>query len=248
MKKSILQYVPSVLVAIGFLLIWQLLVGLGGVSPRILPSPENIFFALINHWQIILDHSVQTVTEAGIGLIISIILGWIIAILIDSSSIAKKTLYPLLVTSQTIPMIALAPLLLLWLGFDIWPKVIVVTLYCFFPIVIALADGFAHINEDFLKLVKSMGASKVQIYQLIKIPGAMSHFFSGLKIAATYAVAGAIVGEYVGAEKGLGIFMQQAANSYAISLVFAGIFVTAVLSLVLVGIVLILEKYIVFWK
>lgn len=242
MKKKIASYVPATLVFILLIFLWQEIVGFLHINARILPSPLAIFTSIISHWEIIVNHSVQTLLEAVIGLVIAIILGWIIALGIDSSNALKKMIYPLLVVSQTIPMIALAPLLLLWFGFDILPKVIVVVLYCFFPIVISIADGFFHTNEDFLRLFQSMGATKWQQYLLLKIPSSMPYFFSGLKIAATYAVAGAIVGEYVGAEKGLGIFMQLAANSYNVALVFAGIAVTAMLSLLLVLIVLMAEK------
>ncbi len=151
------------------------------------------------------------------------------------------------ITSQTIPIIALAPLLLIWFGFDIGPKIIVVTLYCFFPIAVACADGLAGAEPEMLNLLKSMNASRWQILWLVRLPQAMPAFFSGLRIAATYSVTGAIVGEFVGAYQGLGIYMQREANSFGTVQVFAAILVTAALSLLLFGLVSLIERIALPW-
>jgi ABC-type nitrate/sulfonate/bicarbonate transport system permease component len=171
----------------------------------------------------------------------------VLAVMLETSLWMRRAIYPLLVVSQTIPIIALAPLLLIWFGFGLEPKVIVVTLYCFFPIAVACADGLAGAEPALLKLLRSMHASRWQILWLVRLPGAMPSFFSGLRIAATYSVTGAIFGEYVGAYRGLGIYMQTAANSFAIVLVFAAILVTAVLSLLLFGLVSLIERLALPW-
>jgi len=144
-------------------------------------------------------------------------------------------------------MIALAPLLLIWFGFTLLPKVIVVTLYCFFPIAVAFADGMEKVNPQLIKLLQSMGASRIKILWLAEIPGALPSFFSGLRIAAAYSVTGAIVGEYVGGYQGLGVFMQNAAHSYAVALVFVVIIVTSLLSILLFGLVSVLEYFLIPW-
>jgi ABC-type nitrate/sulfonate/bicarbonate transport system permease component len=159
----------------------------------------------------------------------------------------RRAVYPLLITSQTIPIIALAPLLLIWIGYDIRPKLIVVTLYCFFPIAVATVDGLASAEPELIKLLHSMKATRWQILHLVRLPGAMPAFFSGLRIAAAYSVIGAIFGEYVGAEKGLGIYMQKAANSFATINVFAAILVTTILSLLLFGLVSLIERIALPW-
>jgi ABC-type nitrate/sulfonate/bicarbonate transport system permease component len=159
----------------------------------------------------------------------------------------RRAIYPLLITSQTIPIIALAPLLLIWFGYNIGPKVLVVALYCFFPIAVACADGLAAAEPELIKLLRSMRATRWQILWLVRLPGAMPSFFSGLRIAATYSVTGAIFGEYVGAEKGLGIYMKLEANSFATIQVFAAILVTAVLSLLLFGLVSLIERIALPW-
>jgi len=219
----------------------------GRISPAVLPTPTGIVQALIDNWNVIYDNTIQTLLETVLGMGVAILLGLLLAIMLDISSWLRRAIYPLLVTSQTIPIIALAPLLLIWIGYDIRPKLIVVALYCFFPIAIACADGLASAEPELLNLLRSMRASRWQILWLVRLPGAMPAFFSGLRIAATYSVIGAIFGEYVGAEKGLGIYMQRAANSFATVQVFAAILVTAVLSLLLFGLVSVIERIALPW-
>jgi len=203
--------------------------------------------ALIDNRGIIYDNTVQTLLETVLGMVAATLLGLLLAVMLDISQWLRRAIYPLLVTSQTIPIIALAPLLLIWLGYDIRPKLIVVTLYCFFPIAVACADGLAGAEPELIKLLRSMRASRWQILRLVRLPGAMPAFFSGLRIAATYSVTGAIVGEFVGAEKGLGIYMQREANSFATVQVFAAILVTAALSLLLFGLVSLIERIALPW-
>lgn len=221
---------------------------MGLVSFHLLPKPSDVIAALFNNWDVILPHVIQTMLETLVGLFLAIIFGYLTAVLLDISPWVRKTLYPLIITSQTIPMIALAPLLLLWFGFGLTPKVIIVVLSCFFPITVATIDGFAQIDKDFTKLMKSMDSSYWQMLWYIKLPGSLPQFFSGLKIAATYSVTAAIVGEYVGGYQGLGIYIQEVAHSHVISLVFAAITVTVLLSLVLFFLVVSIERLVIPWK
>ena len=245
--RRLAGYGPAFVLAISLLALWQLSVDIGHVSPQILPAPTAIIQALVNNWGVIYDNTVQTLLETVLGMGAAILLGLLLAILLDTSSWLRRAIYPLLITSQVIPIITLALLLLIWIGYDIRPKIIVVTLYCFFPIAVACADGLASAEPDMINLLRSMRASRWQILWLVRLPGAMPAFFSGLRIAATYSVTGAIFGEYVGGSKGLGIYMQDAANSFATVLVFAGILVTAVLSLMLFGLVSVIERLALPW-
>lgn len=245
--RRLAGYGPAFVLAITLLALWELYVRATGVSPLILPAPTAIIQALVNNRGVIYDNTVQTLLETVLGMGAAILLGLLLAILLNLSSWMRRAIYPLLVTSQTIPIITLAPLLLIWIGYDIRPKIIVVTLYCFFPIAIACADGLAAAEPDLLNLLRSMRASPWQTLWLVRLPGAMPAFFSGLRIAATYSVTGAIFGEYVGGEKGLGIYMQRATNSLVIVQVFAAILVTAVLSLVLFGLVSFIERLALPW-
>lgn len=240
-------YGPAFVLAVTLLVFWELSVRVGQVSPRVLPAPIAIVQALISNWSIIYDNAIQTLLETVLGMVVATLLGLLLAILLDTSSWMRRAIYPLLITSQTIPIIALAPLLLIWFGYDIGPKVLVVALYCFFPIAVACADGLAGAEPELIKLLRSMRATRWQILWLVRLPGAMPSFFSGLRIAATYSVTGAIFGEYVGAEKGLGIYMKLEANSFATIQVFAAILVTAVLSLLLFGLVSLIERIALPW-
>ncbi|GAC1305514.1 MAG: ABC transporter permease [Ktedonobacteraceae bacterium] len=238
---------PAFVLSVTLLVFWELYVRAGLISPRVLPTPTAIVQALIDNWDIISGHAIQTLLETVLGMAAATLLGLLLAILLDTSQWMRRAIYPILVTSQTIPIIALAPLLLIWFGFDIGPKIIVVTLYCFFPIAVACADGLAGAEPDMLNLLRSMNASRRQILWLVRLPQAMPAFFSGLRIAATYSVTGAIVGEFVGAYQGLGIYMQREANSFGTVQVFAAILVTAALSLLLFGLVSLIERIALPW-
>ncbi len=245
--QRLASYGPAFVLTVVLLALWELYVRSGQISTFILPTPTAVLLALIENWDVIYPHTVQTMMETVLGLLISTILGLMLAIILDLSTWARRAIYPLLVTSQTIPMIALAPLLLIWFGYDLGPKVIIVTLYCFFPIAVACADGLLSSDPDLMRLLLSMRASRWQMLWLVRLPGAMPAFFSGLRIAATYSVTGAIVGEYVGAYQGLGIYMQTSANAHAVVLVFAAILVTALLSLLLFGLVSLIERIALPW-
>ena len=239
------KYQSSFILIIILLLFWEIYVRAEFINMRILPPPSHIFEALYSHWNSLFPHVFQTLLEAMMGFLIAVILGFALAVLLDISPKINKTIYPLLIISQTVPIIALAPLLLLWFGFGILPKIIIVVLYCFFPIAIAGADGLSQTKKQFMKLLISMDASYFQGLFVVRLPSSLPSFFSGLKIAATYSVAGAIVGEFVGAYQGLGVYMQQAANSYSIDLVFASIFLTIILSFLILFGVTIVEKRII---
>jgi NitT/TauT family transport system permease protein len=245
--RRLAGYGPAIVLTIALLALWELYVTAGHVSVQVLPSPIAIVQALFANWNVIYDNTLPTLLETVLGLTIAAILGLLLAVALDSSSWVRRAVYPMLITSQTIPIIALAPLLLIWIGYDIRPKLIIVTLYCFFPIAVATVDGMASAQPELLKLLYSMRATRWQILRLVRLPGAMPAFFSGLRIAAAYSVVGAIFGEYVGAEKGLGIYMQKAANSFATIDVFAAILVTTILSLLLFGLVSLIERIALPW-
>jgi ABC-type nitrate/sulfonate/bicarbonate transport system permease component len=238
---------PAFVLAVVLIACWELYVRAAQVSVRILPAPSAIVQALFNNWNVISVNTIQTLLETVIGMVLATLFGLLMAILLDISPLTRRAIYPLLIISQTIPIVALAPLLLIWMGFGLEPKVIVVILYCFFPIAVACADGLSSAEPEMLNLLRSMRATRWQTLWLVRLPGAMPAFFSGLRIAVTYSMTGAIVGEFVGAYQGLGIFMVTSANSGAIDLVFAAILVTALLSLLLFGLVSLMERIALPW-
>lgn len=244
MKRAL----PPIFLIAAFLLAWEIYCKASGISITILPPPSAIFQAIIAHSGILWTHTLQTLEEALVGLLFAIILGATTASVLFQFPRVRAAVYPLLVLSQTIPIIALAPLLLIWFGFDLLPKVIIVVLYCFFPITVALSDALKQTDENLIDLLKSMRASASQTLLFVRMPAALPAFFSGLRIAVTYSIAGAIVGEFVGAYQGLGVYMQTSANSHAIVLVFAALFVTVALTLALLALISFAERRFTPWK
>ena len=183
-----------------------------------------------------------TLQETLYGLLIGIAIAFVIASLMDRFTIINKALYPVLVVTQTIPTIAIAPLLVLWMGFGMAPKITLVVITTFFPIAIELLNGFQSVDEDAINLMRSMGARRLQIFRIIKLPNATASFFSGLRISAAYAVVGAVVSEWLGGFEGLGVYMTRVKKAYAFDKMFAVIVFISAISLVLMGIVVLLEK------
>lgn len=241
------DYGLAVVLVVALIALWELAVRADLALPRVLPSPGMIVQAFVLNAGVIYENTLPTLLETVLGLCVATALGVLLAVLLDLSSWSRRAIYPLLIISQTIPIVALAPLLLIWGGIGVGPKVVVVTLYCFFPITVATADGLESAEADLLMLLRSMGASRWQILWLVRLPGSMPSFYSGLRIAATYSVTGAIVGEFVGAYQGLGIYMETSTNSHAIPVVFATIAVTAVLSLALFALVNLMERLTLPW-
>ncbi|MCY6485681.1 ABC transporter permease [Clostridium aestuarii] len=250
MKKriNIKNKVIPILFQIILLFIWQLVVDRGVIERYILPSPIDVISALIDILPNIKVHIYITLKEAMLGFIISIILAVILALLMDNVKIIRRSIYPILVISQTIPIIVLAPLFAMWFGFGMQPKIIIVVLVCFFPIVISLMDGLNSVDKDMINLLKSMGANKLQIFKIVKFPASIVNFFSGLRIAATYSIMGAVIGEWVGADKGLGFYMIRVKHSFAIDKVFAVVLIIIALSMVLFGILYLIQYILMPWN
>ena len=182
-----------------------------------------------------------------VGFAVSLARGWTIAIAVDFSPCLRRARTPLLVASQTLPIIAIAPLLIIWFGFGLFPKVVVIALVMFFPITVGLVEGFAATDRQATNLLRSMGASRWQQFRYVRLPGALPRFFTALRIGITYAVTGAIFAEYVGATAGLGIFMSLQKNSFRTDLVLAAVLVTALLSVALFLLTYAAERVVVPW-
>ena len=206
-----------------FLGLWQLLVALLDIPEYLLPLPSSVITELYARMNILYSHAFVTFYEVILGFLLSVGLGVPCAILIVWSKTLEKSLMPLLVFSQTIPKIAIAPLFIIWLGFGVLPKVVMSFLISFFPILIATAAGLNSVETDMLDLIKSMAAKKWQIFVKIRIPSALPYFFSGAKISTVFAIVGAIVGEFVGADKGLGYVILVGNSNLDSKLIFAAV-------------------------
>lgn len=212
------------------------------VPAYMLPSPIDVVKAFADNFSIMMKQAAVTLQETLYGLLIGIAIAFVIAGLMDRFTIINKALYPVLVVTQTIPTIAIAPLLVLWMGFGMAPKITLVVITTFFPIAIGLLNGFQSVDEDAINLMRSMGARRLQIFRIIKLPNATASFFSGLRISAAYAVVGAVVSEWLGGFEGLGVYMTRVKKAYAFDKMFAVIVFISAISLVLMGIVVLLEK------
>ncbi|MGI6605217.1 MAG: ABC transporter permease [bacterium] len=193
-------------------------------------------------------HAYVTLFEALLGFLVSVALAFVLAVAMDSLPLLGRALYPLLVTTQTIPIISVAPLFLIWFGYGLLPKVLVVVLVCFFPVAVSLLQGLTAVDPDLIDLLRSMGASKVMVLRLIKLPAALPSLFSGLKIAATYSIMGAVIGEWLGAQAGLGYYMTLAQRSFLTARVFATILIITVLSLGVFKVIEVLEGLLIPWR
>ena len=237
---------PLVLVGI-LLAVWELYARASGVSPFVLPAPTDVLGALWNARADAIRHTIPTAIETAAGFTLSILGATMVAIALDRVAWARQAVEPLLVGSQTIPIVAIAPLIVVWFGFGLLPKVLVVVLVTFFPITIALLDGFASTPAQATDLMRSFGASPGQTFRKVRWPSGLPAFFTGLRISATYAVVAAVIGEYVGATDGLGIWMQLSQRLFRTDLVFAAIVVTAILSVALYAVIVAAERAVIPW-
>ncbi len=239
---------PAIVAFVSILLIWQLVCVCELVPAYMLPSPVNVIKALIEDADLIVKHLTVTLKEAFLGLFIGIILAFAVATLMDNCKILYRAFYPILIITQTVPTVAIAPLLVLWMGFGMAPKVTLVVLTTFFPITVGLLDGYKNADKDQINMLKSMGAGRVKIFKYIKFPGALSHFFAGLKISVSYAVVGALIAEWLGGFEGLGVYMTRVKKAYAFDRMFAVIFVIVIISLLLMKLVEIIRKWVLPWE
>lgn len=233
---------------LALLLIWESGVRLANTPHWILPPPSTVGIALVKILPLIKVHAGYTVLEALLGFIISILLAILLALLFSLSPLVKRLFYPLLIVSQTIPLIILAILFTIWFGWGLLPKVLVVILVCFFPVSLSLINGINSVDLDQINLFRSMGASPMTVFRLVELPLALPSLFAGLRISATYSIMAAVIAEWIGAQHGLGYFMTLQQKSFAIDRVLAAATVICLLSLLLVKLVDGAEYWLVPWN
>ncbi|PKM87402.1 MAG: ABC transporter permease [Firmicutes bacterium HGW-Firmicutes-12] len=231
------KFMPSLIFFSFLLLLWEYIVKAFQIDKFILPPPSAIFEALINSSLLLLEHSKYTALEAFIGFSLAVFAGMVLAMIISLITAVKKTLYPLVIVSQTVPIMAVAPLLIIWFGYGLLPKVMVVALVCFFPITVSLVEGLEKVDADVIRLLQAMGANKFQVFIKVQLPAALPSLFSGLKISATYSIMAAVIAEWLGASRGLGIYLTRSMHSFQTEQVFAVIIVISGLSLAFVALV-----------
>ena len=242
------KVVAPVCAVVALLAVWQGVCSLGLVPNFMLPSPVQVVTALVADFPLLLSHMWTTLSEAALGLAIGVAVGFVFAVLMDKFETFYLAFDPLLTVSQTIPTVAIAPLLVLWFGYGLMPKVLLVVLTTFFPVTVALASGFRSVDPDQVDLLRTMNATEWQIFRYAKLPAAMEQFFSGLRISATYAIVGAVISEWLGGFTGLGVYMTRVRKSFAYDRMFAVIIITSALSLALMKGVDVLERICMPWK
>lgn len=227
--------------------IWELYVDASGIRPTVLPPPSRVFREGWEFRDLLWTNTKPTLQETAIGFSVSIAVATAFAVLIDFSLTIRRVLYPILVATQTIPLVVLAPLMILWFGFGLTPKIILVALITFFPITVGWVDGFASAEREATDLLRSMGANRRQIFLKVRLPGALPRFFSGLRIAIVYSVIGAVFAEYAGARDGLGIFILKQQNAFRTDLVLAAVMVVTAISILLFLLSYAAERLVIPW-
>lgn len=248
MKKACKANLPALIFLLVLVMIWQ--AGAMGMNASyILPTPLEILQRL---WELreplFTVHLPATMTVTAIGLAISLVLGLALAVAMDASDMVRRMLYPVVVVSQTIPTTAIAPLFVLWFGYGIWSKVLVTVLITFFPITITVYDGLRSAKTEMAELLQTYGATRREIFWKIKAPCALPYFFSAIKMAVPMSIIGAAIGEWLGAQSGLGYFSRRMMSQLDGAGVFAPIVLLSATAMIAVGIVALLERKFVRWR
>ncbi|MFB5762306.1 ABC transporter permease [Paenibacillus medicaginis] len=239
---------PPVVAVLFFLAVWQAAAVFLHIEPWMLPSPADIAAEAAAQSALLADHTWATVRLTLSGFAIGTVVGLLLAVLLHLIPFLKRALYPLLILSQNIPTIALGPLLMIWFGFGLLPKLMVITLVCFFPVVVAALDGLAQTDRLMMNYMQMSGASRMGIFRKLELPHALPSLFSGMKIAATYSVMGAIVAEWLGASEGIGYYMLLQKSAYRTDRVFAAIAIIVALSLIMFLLIALMERLLIRWR
>jgi NitT/TauT family transport system permease protein len=232
---------------IGLVVLWEVLVQRLQIPGWLLPAPSAIAQAMLEWRSELVVHTAVTLYETLVGFALSIAISIPLAVAIVYSPLLQNTIYPLLLAMQSTPKVAIAPLLALWIGFGAAPKIIVVFLVCFFPIIVATASGLTAVPASLMDLIRSLSASQIQTFIKIRFPTAMPHIFVGLKIAITFAVIGAVIGEFVGSENGLGYLILVSTSQSRTPLAFGALVLLTIISIVLYYGVALVERIVVPW-
>jgi ABC-type nitrate/sulfonate/bicarbonate transport system permease component len=244
------RLLPPLGLLVAFFAGWQILVTAAGIAPAVLPGPRRIVVSTFADRANLWPDITTTTEEAVLGLLVAVAVAVVVAVAIDSSRAVRGSLYPLVVASQTVPIIALAPLVLIWFGFGLYPKVWLVALFSFFPIAVGLVQGLGAADKEAVDLLRTLRATRWQLLTRVRLPGALPQFFTGLKIAVTYSFTSAIVAEFVGAQTGLGFYMTEASRDAPIrtDLELGATLVTAILTIALFAVVGGLQRLAMPWR
>jgi NitT/TauT family transport system permease protein len=245
--RGLSAILPPLALMIATLVIWEIAIRLFKVPAFVLPAPSAIVASLIESRAALMVAAKATALEVLFGFILAAVTGIAVALVIVRFERFGRALYPLVVLFQTVPKVALAPIFILWFGYDLAPKILLIVVIAFFPVAIDMLAGLQSVEPSFVALMRSVGASKTEILRRVRIPHSLPHLMAGLKVAITFSVIGAIVGEFAGASAGLGYMIQFASTQLDTPLVFAALVVVSVLGLVFYYLVELAERLLVPW-
>jgi ABC-type nitrate/sulfonate/bicarbonate transport system permease component len=246
-RGLIAQVLPPLVVGVVLVALWQGYVAVSGVHEGILPSPVEVARALVRDRGLLASAAGTTLSEVLLGYGIAIVVGVGLAMVVSSSRLVERAIYPWLVGSQMIPIPVLAPVVVLWTGFDIRPKLIIVALVTFFPIAVNTVDGLRATDPELVGLLRTLGAGRRQVLRIARLPNALPYVFSGLRVAAAFAVIGAVFAEWVGSTSGLGVLILDYGNETATADVFAVVVVLAAIGIAMFAVVGVVERVVVPW-
>jgi ABC-type nitrate/sulfonate/bicarbonate transport system permease component len=247
------RWLPPIIIVAVLLGLWQLAASLDviahalNIEPFLVPSPSEIAQSLWADRSLLLDNAWVTLQEVLAGFALSVVAGVSFAAILHLSPTLRRAFYPLLVASQTVPIVVIAPILVVWLGFGIGPKLVIIALICFFPITVNTLDGLRSVDPDLMKMMRTLDASRLQAFRRVEGPSALPYFFSGAKIAVAVAVIGAVFGEWAGSSSGLGHLIQQASAQLETARTFAAVVVLSALAIVLFGLLAVIERRVAWW-
>lgn len=239
---------PPVAFLVVVLVVWELWAGRDRSRNPVVPPPSKVWQAFLDTAHLLPAHLRTTLNATALGVLAGVGAGVLVAVVVSSWPVARRVLQPLLVVSQTVPVQVLAPLLVLWAGFGMTPKVIVVALVVFFPVAVATAAGLQNVDVELIELVRSFGGRRPVLLRMVMIPAALPGLFAGLRISLTYAVAGAVIGESIGATSGLGLYIARSQRGFRYDQVFVGVAVVALVSMVLFSLVSVLARVVCPWQ
>jgi NitT/TauT family transport system permease protein len=246
-RRRLQSWLPWLVIG-GAFLAWEVAVWGFGVSPFILPAPSAVWAAAVKWWRPLLEDSAVTLLTTMIGFGLAVVFGLLLGVLIGSSSLVYRGLYPLLIAFNSIPKVAVVPVLIVWFGIGMWPAVITAFLISFFPIVVNVATGIATVEPELRDVLRALGARPVDIIRKVGLPRAMPYFFASLKIAITVAFVGSIIAESVAPNAGIGRLMMVASSRFDVPLVFAGLISTGIMGVALYWMAEAVERRVTGWS
>jgi NitT/TauT family transport system permease protein len=246
-RTSIAKHAITPAIYLALLILWEAGVRVFNLPAWVLPAPSAIVITSKDWAPELLFNSFVTLRETLVGFLLALVLSLPLAVVIAFTTTTRRIVYPILLGLQSVPKVALAPLVILWLGIGNWPKIVIVVLVCFFPILVNVVAGFESVPKSMMDLMRSLRASEAIIFRRLRIPIATPHLFTGCKIAITFAVIGAVIGEFVAAQEGLGYLILISTAQSQTPLAFAAIILLTVISIVLFYTIELLEKRFVTW-